>query len=61
MMAGNLKLDVPPPPVDQAALQRFKEIIGTRPVVAAASTHPGEEAADHRRASATCEPNFPRF
>ncbi len=45
MMAGNLKLDVPPPPVDQAALKRFKEIIGTRPVVAAASTHPGEEAA----------------
>jgi len=45
MMTGNLKLDVPPPPVDQAALKRLKEIIGTRPVVAAASTHPGEEAA----------------
>jgi len=52
MMTGNLKIDVPPPPVDQAALKRFKEIIGTRPVVAAASTHPGEEAAviaAHRR------------
>jgi 3-deoxy-D-manno-octulosonic-acid transferase len=26
-------------------LQRLKEIIGTRPVIAAASTHPGEESA----------------
>ncbi len=42
---GNLKLDVPAPPVDPAALQRFKEIIGNRPIVAAASTHPGEENA----------------
>jgi 3-deoxy-D-manno-octulosonic-acid transferase len=42
---GNLKLDVPAPPVDQAVLQRLKEIIGTRPVIAAASTHPGEESA----------------
>jgi 3-deoxy-D-manno-octulosonic-acid transferase len=41
---GNLKLDVPPPPADQAALQRLKDIIGNRPIVAAASTHPGEEA-----------------
>ena len=52
MMTGNLKIDVPPPPVDQAALKRIEEIIGTRPVVAAASTHPGEEAAviaAHRR------------
>ncbi len=49
---GNLKLDVPAPPADQAALQRLKEIVGTRPVIAAASTHPGEEAeiiAAHRR------------
>ncbi|MFZ3334630.1 MAG: 3-deoxy-D-manno-octulosonic acid transferase, partial [Xanthobacteraceae bacterium] len=45
MLTGNLKLDVPAPPADQAALKRLKEIIGTRPVVAAASTHPGEEAA----------------
>jgi len=42
---GNLKLDVPAPPADQAALQRLKEIVGARPVVAAASTHPGEESA----------------
>ena len=45
MMTGNLKLDVPPPPVDQAALRRLKELIGKRPVIAAASTHPGEETA----------------
>ena len=42
---GNLKLDVPAPPVDEAALKRLQQIIGKRPVVAAASTHPGEEAA----------------
>ncbi|MGA7789871.1 MAG: 3-deoxy-D-manno-octulosonic acid transferase [Xanthobacteraceae bacterium] len=45
MLTGNLKLDVPAPPADQAALKRLKEILGNRPVVAAASTHPGEEAA----------------
>jgi len=45
LTTGNLKLDVPAPPVDQAALKRLKDIIGNRPVVAAASTHPGEEAA----------------
>jgi 3-deoxy-D-manno-octulosonic-acid transferase len=42
---GNLKLDVPAPPADPAALQRLREIVGTRSVVAAASTHPGEEEA----------------
>jgi 3-deoxy-D-manno-octulosonic-acid transferase len=49
---GNLKLDVPAPPVDDAVLRRLQEIIGNRPVIAAASTHPGEEAAiiaAHRR------------
>ncbi len=49
---GNLKLDVPAPPVDDATLRRLKEIIGNRPVIAAASTHPGEETAiiaAHRR------------
>ena len=42
---GNLKLDVPAPPADQKALQQLKQIVGKRPVVVAASTHPGEEAA----------------
>ena len=52
LMTGNLKLDTPPPPVDQAALRRLKDVIGKRPVIAAASTHPGEEAtiiAAHKR------------
>jgi 3-deoxy-D-manno-octulosonic-acid transferase len=49
---GNLKLDVPAPPADEEKLKALKGAIGTRPVVAAASTHPGEEAAMidvHRR------------
>jgi len=49
---GNLKLDVPAPPVDTATLHRFNALIGLRTVVAAASTHPGEETAviaAHRR------------
>lgn len=49
---GNLKLDVPAPPVDAATLHRFNALIGLRAVVAAASTHPGEETAviaAHRR------------
>jgi 3-deoxy-D-manno-octulosonic-acid transferase len=49
---GNLKLDVPAPPADEAALRRLRDIIGKRPVVVAASTHAGEETAfigAHRR------------
>jgi 3-deoxy-D-manno-octulosonic-acid transferase len=49
---GNLKLDVPAPPVDRPTLHRFNALIGLRAVVAAASTHPGEETAivaAHRR------------
>jgi 3-deoxy-D-manno-octulosonic-acid transferase len=42
---GNLKLDVPAAPVDQSALRKLKSIIGERVVIAAASTHPGEETA----------------
>ena len=42
---GNLKLDVPAPAVDEQSLRRFKLLIGERPVLAAASTHAGEEAA----------------
>jgi 3-deoxy-D-manno-octulosonic-acid transferase len=40
---GNLKLDVPAPPADARALASLKAAINGRPVVAAASTHPGEE------------------
>jgi len=54
---GNLKLDVPAPPADDLALCKLRPIIGTRPVIAAASTHTGEETtimAAHRRLRATC-------
>ncbi len=49
---GNLKLDIPALPADEAALRRVRDIVGKRPVVVAASTHAGEEAAiigAHRR------------
>jgi 3-deoxy-D-manno-octulosonic-acid transferase len=42
---GNLKLDVPAPPADPQALARITSAIGARAVIAAASTHAGEEAA----------------
>jgi 3-deoxy-D-manno-octulosonic-acid transferase len=42
--AGNLKLDVPAPPADLKTLHQLQEIVGQRPVVVAASTHPCEEA-----------------
>src|SRR5258708_7840907 len=51
-LTGNLKLDVPAPPVDETTLRQLKLTIGIRPVVAAASTHDGEETAiitAHRR------------
>jgi 3-deoxy-D-manno-octulosonic-acid transferase len=53
---GNLKLDAPPPPVDLATLRKFKAAIDTRVVIAAASTHEGEETAileAHRQLRAT--------
>jgi 3-deoxy-D-manno-octulosonic-acid transferase len=57
-ITGNLKLDVPAPPIDDAKLKTLKEAIGDRPVVTAASTHAGEEIAiieAHRRLA----PSFP--
>ncbi len=42
---GNLKLDVPAPPADPAALAALQDAIAGRPVVAATSTHAGEEGA----------------
>jgi 3-deoxy-D-manno-octulosonic-acid transferase len=42
---GYLKLDVPALPADEAVLRRLRDIIGKRPVMVAASTHAGEEAA----------------
>jgi 3-deoxy-D-manno-octulosonic-acid transferase len=43
VITGNLKLDVPAPPADAAALNALRDAIGGRPVVVAASTHAGEE------------------
>jgi 3-deoxy-D-manno-octulosonic-acid transferase len=40
---GNLKLDVPAPPVDTAKLERLMAVTRGRPIIVAASTHPGEE------------------
>src|SRR3954451_9350178 len=40
---GNLKLDVPEPPADTARLERLMAVTRGRPVIVAASTHPGEE------------------
>ncbi len=42
---GDLKLDVPAPPAEPVKLLALKDAIGARPVIAAASTHPGEETA----------------
>ena len=57
---GDLKLDVPAPPADRTRLAALNAAIGGRPVIAAASTHAGEETAvvdAHRRLRA----NFPRL
>ncbi|UPK34798.1 3-deoxy-D-manno-octulosonic acid transferase [Bradyrhizobium sp. 186] len=40
---GNLKLDVPAPPADPAKLERLMAMTRGRPIIVAASTHPGEE------------------
>jgi 3-deoxy-D-manno-octulosonic-acid transferase len=42
-VTGNLKLDVPAPPADSSKLERLMSVTRGRPVVVAASTHPGEE------------------
>jgi 3-deoxy-D-manno-octulosonic-acid transferase len=55
---GNLKLDVPAPQADQKKLAALQSAIAGRTVIAATSTHPGEEAAmvhAHRR----LKPNYP--
>jgi len=53
---GNLKFDVPEPPVDDATMAAMRTAIAGRTVVAAASTHGGEEEAMiemHRRLRST--------
>jgi 3-deoxy-D-manno-octulosonic-acid transferase len=41
---GNLKIDTPPPPVDELELERLKTAAGGRPLLLAACTHEGEDA-----------------
>jgi 3-deoxy-D-manno-octulosonic-acid transferase len=40
---GNLKIDTPPPPVDELELERLKTALEGRPLLLAAATHAGEE------------------
>jgi len=44
LITGNLKFDVPAPPVGLDKLNQLRAAIGNRPVLGATSTHPGEEA-----------------
>ncbi len=41
--AGNIKIDAPPPPANQSDLAQLKAAASGRPLLLAASTHPGEE------------------
>jgi 3-deoxy-D-manno-octulosonic-acid transferase len=43
VVTGNLKLDVPAPPADFTKLERLMSMTRGRPIIVAASTHPGEE------------------
>jgi len=42
-VVGSLKADAPPLSVDQDALDQMRRMIGARPVLVAAQTHPGED------------------
>ena len=42
-VVGSLKADAPPLAADEAALARLRAEIGTRPLLLAAQTHPGED------------------
>ena len=43
VVTGNLKLDVAAPPADAGKLERLMSVTRGRPIMVAASTHPGEE------------------
>jgi 3-deoxy-D-manno-octulosonic-acid transferase len=52
MTTGNLKLDVPALPVDEQKFSALRTVVTGRTIIAASSTHPGEEAVvidAHRR------------
>lgn len=42
-VTGNLKADSPPAPADPGDMKELQDAIGARPVLLAASTHPGED------------------
>ena len=42
-VAGSLKADAPPLPCDESALHAMRQAIGSRPLLLAAQTHPGED------------------
>lgn len=44
LVSGNLKIDSPPPPVDEVQRARLQQALAGRPFYVAASTHEGEEA-----------------
>ena len=60
LTSGNLKLDVPPPPADAAKLAELRAAIFGRPVIAATSTHAGEDALIIE-AHSRLRPNFPNL
>ncbi len=43
LITGDLKLDVPAPPADRIKLERLMSMTHGRPIMVAASSHPGEE------------------
>jgi 3-deoxy-D-manno-octulosonic-acid transferase len=57
---GNLKFDVTPPPADPVKLESLQNAVAGRPLLVAASTHPGEEdiAARAHLAAKTLHPNL---
>ena len=59
-VTGNIKFDCQPLAVDAAELARLRGVIGDRPILLAASTHPGEEAviADAARRIAASVPGL---
>lgn len=51
IVAGNLKYDAPPPPVDARAVEDLRRHLKGRPIFLAASTHPGEDEVVARAAA----------
>lgn len=60
LSVGNLKIDAPPPPVDDDALRGLREALAGRPLLLAASTHEGEDriVADAHRVLAQSLPGI---